>query len=154
MSTPSKNKGDRAERDLVKHLQANGFPNCRRGKAGGEADLGDVFGVVDCDLDAWTVQVADRKWRNHGELEAKAREAGAQSDRAGTPFWCLVTKRPRCTDVGDWFVWLPAQTLVECAHPPYGYGMAAPARVGGDLACITVRVWLLLVAPELEERAT
>lgn len=132
MTGPAKRKGDAAERALVKHLNAHGFPLARRGRAGGEADLGDVFGIVDHGGDAWTVQVADRKWRSHSEIEAKAAEALVQAERAGTPLWCLVTKRPRASDVGDWFVWVPTWALLPHGQP--------------DLACITVRTWLGLMA--------
>lgn len=147
MSNPQKTKGDVAERKLVAHLQANGFPHARRTKAGGEKDLGDLSGVIDRDGDLWCVQVADRRWRSHSEVEAKAAEAAAQAALLGAPLWCLVAKRPRASDVGDWFVWLPAWELYGFALPP---GLV---RTFDDLACVTVRTWLALVAPDVEERA-
>ena len=142
MSTPSKAKGDRAELALVKYLQANGFPHARRTKAGGEKDLGDLSGVVDRDGDLWCVQVADRRWRSHGELLAKAWTTPAQAETLGATFWCMVTKRPGCADPADWFVWLPAFILAEVIDARSDFDPPA------DLACITVRTWVALVAPE------
>lgn len=142
MSTPSKNKGDKAERDLVRYLQANGFPQARRTKAGGEKDMGDLSGVIDRGGDLWCVQVADRKWRNHGELLAKAATVPDQAKALGTFWWCLVAKRPGCADPADWFVWLPTWFLYEMVD-------ATPDDGVPDLACLTVRAWVALTAPEI-----
>lgn len=146
MASPSKTKGDRAELAFVKHVTP-WFPNARRGKAGAEADLGDIFGVRDRDGDDWTVQVADRAvmLREHGAVIRKAAEAAEQSERAGTPFWCLVVKRAGCADVGQWFVWLPFWMLAEATLGHFG--QKAPVT-GESLACIDVRTWLALIAPE------
>lgn len=145
MTNSAKTKGDRAERAFVAHIAPH-WPNARRGKAGAEADLGDIFGIVDRAGDAWTVQVADRKWRSHGEIVTKAREAREQAERAGTPFWCMVVKRPGFSDVAEWFVYLPTWVLwwrldLIDGNRPY------PAE---DLASITVRAWLSLTAPRVE----
>ncbi len=143
MASPSKAKGDRAELAFVKHVTP-WFPNARRGKAGAEKDLGDIFGVRDRDGDDWTVQIADRAvmLREHGAVLRKAAEAAEQSERAGTPFWCLVVKRAGCADVGQWFVWLPAWTLYVSGHN------VLDLEPWDDLACITVRTWLALIAPK------
>lgn len=147
MTNSSKDKGDRAELAFVKHI-APWFPNARRGKAGAEKDLGDIFGVRDRDGDDWTIQVADRAvmLREHGAVLRKAAEAAQQSERAGTPLWCLVVKRAGCADVGQWFVWLPVRYLAESFVRD---GRWAPEETGvDDLSCVTVRTWLALVAPE------
>ena len=148
MSTPQKRKGDKAERDLVAYLNANGFPQARRTKAGGEKDLGDLSGVVDRDGDLWCVQVADRKWRSHGELLAKAATVPDQAEELGAPFWCMVAKRPGCSDPGDWFVWLQAWQLA--------YLLRSAALTGDgavDHACITVRTWVALTGLDTAEVA-
>lgn len=150
MTHPSKVKGDRAERAFLAYA-APYWPNARRGKAGAEADLGDIFGIVDRDSDPWTVQVADRKWRSHSEVEAKAAEAAQQAERAGVLLWCLVAKRPRA-EVGDWFVWLPTWALYGCIDWPGPHGQER--EQWADLACITVRAWVALIAPEQVEVAT
>lgn len=160
MANPSKAKGDRAELAFVKHITP-WFPNARRGKAGAEKDLGDIFGVRDRDGDDWTVQVADRAvmLREHGAVLRKAAEAAQQSERAGTPFWCLVVKRAGCADVGQWFVWLPLGDLAACisrsgCEPSHdGDKLEAWLTDGhhdhwADLAQVTVRTWLALIAPE------
>lgn len=152
MSNPSADKGARAERAFLAHI-APWWPNARRGKAGAEADLGDIFGVVDRDGDPWTIQVADRKWRNHGELLAKAREAAEQAERAGTGgVWCMVVKRPGCTDVGDWFVWMPVWCAFDTAdgmtvHILGAGGAMWELNAVNDLCMVTVRTWLAMYAP-------
>lgn len=146
MTSSQKQKGDRAERDVVAHLQAHGFTLARRTKAGGEKDMGDVSGVVDRDGDLWCVQVADRSWRRPSEIEAKAREAAAQAVELGAPLWVLVVKRPQTTDVDRWWAWLPTWAL-------YNDGDDLVEPGWGDLACVTVRAWLLLNAPDVEEQA-
>lgn len=144
MPTPQKTKGDRAELALVKYLNANGFPQARRTKAGGEKDLGDLSGVVDRDGDLWCVQVADRKaFANHGAILAKAATVPAQAVELGADFWCLIIKRPGCVDPGGWFVWLPMWAL----PPSDYYELTDPAAA--DLACITVRAWAALYAPKV-----
>jgi hypothetical protein len=145
VASPSKAKGDRAELAFVKHI-APWFPNARRGKAGAEADLGDIFGVRDRDGDDWTIQIADRAvmLREHGAVIRKAAEAAQQSERAGTPLWCLVVKRAGCADVGQWFVWLPTWMLWRTPALPYYEGDLCDE----DLVCVTVRTWLALIAPE------
>lgn len=157
MASPSKAKGDRAELAFVKHI-APWFPNARRGKAGAEADLGDIFGVRDRDGDDWTIQIADRAvmLREHGAVLRKAAEAAQQSERAGTPFWCLVVKRAGCADVGQWFVWLEAGALADVVgsfnvrgdHERGSWKSFLWSQTSSDLACVTVRTWLALIAPE------
>mgnify|MGYP003620673963 CR=1 FL=1 len=147
MSTASKNKGDRAERALVEHLRAAGFPRCRRTKAGGEKDMGDLSGVVDAENVEWCVQVTDRTFPGHGALLAKAATVPAQAKALGTDYWCMVVKRPRATDVGDWFVWLPLAQLLSLVT--YESVNEIRGVVGDDLACVTVRAWIELVGPEV-----
>lgn len=156
MSTPSKDKGDRAERALVTYLQA-WWPNVRRTKAGGEKDLGDLSGLIDRDGDEWCVQVADRKilLAQHGAVIVKAREAAQQAERLGAPLWCMVVKRAGCTDPADWFVWLSAGSLFDLVggfndgHRERGtWRSFAWSSTADDLACLTVRTWVALTAPE------
>ena len=147
MPNPQKAKGDRAEVALVTYLQA-WWPNVRRTTAGGEKDLGDLSGLIDRDGDEWCVQVADRKilLAQHGAVLVKASEAAEQADRLGAPFWCLIVKRAGMVDPGNWFVWLPVLMLGETFDAGGWWPLedAAP----DDLACITVRAWVALIAPE------
>ena len=146
MSTPSKAKGDRAERQVVAYFQAHGFPRCRRTKAGGEKDLGDLSGVIDRFGVEWCVQVTDRVFSGHGALLAKAATVPAQADALGSGWRCMVVKGPRAPDVGDWFVWLPLPQLLSLVDGLIPVG--GEDVVGGDLACVTVRAWLALVGPD------
>lgn len=146
MSTPSKNKGDRAERDVVNYLRPYA-PKIRRTKAGGEKDLGDVLGFTDRGAYSWTLQVADRKWAGHAQIINKTAEAAKQAANAGCDFWAMIAKRPGCKDVGDWFVWLPTWVLLDAV----ALSNDAPRfdLEPSDIACVTVRAWLELVAPEI-----
>ena len=147
MSTPSKAKGDRAERQVAAYFQAHGFPRCRRTKAGGEKDLGDLSGVIDRFGVEWCVQVTDRVFSGHGALLAKAATVPSQAEALGGVYWCMVVKRPRAADVGDWFVWLPLPQLLSLVVTPENFAVGETV-VGDDLACVTVRAWLALVGPD------
>jgi hypothetical protein len=142
VSTPSKDKGDRAERDVVKYLQPYA-PTLRRTKAGGEKDLGDILGFVDRSGSTWTLQVADRKWTGHAQIINKAAEAQCQAVNAGVDYGAMIAKRPGCKDVGDWFVWLPTWLLLDSVAACNAEGDRVD-QVLTDLACITVRAWLEL----------
>lgn len=153
MASPSKDKGDRAERDFVTYTSA-WFPNVRRGKAGGEKDLGDIFNIRDFDGDDWTVQVADRDWKGYGQIEAKAREAEQQAKRAGTLYWCMVVKRAGTADVGRWFVYMPPSMLIDLVGGWDGADRAVDLRRceaerEHGLTCITVATWIALISPEV-----
>lgn len=152
MTSPQKQKGDRAERQFVNHLNAHGFTHARRSKAGAEKDMGDISGVVDRDGDLWCIQVANRRWRSHGEIEAKAHEAADQAEQLGAPLWCLVAKRPGCADPADWFVWLPAWALYGHTDDTAHFAVVRHDP-WTDLACVTVRVWTALVAPTARQAA-
>ena len=144
MTNPRKAQGDRAERAVVAYLQQHWSPTVRRTKAGGEKDLGDLSGVVDRYGDLWCVQVADRRWTSHAQIEAKAAEAAEQAERLLAGRWCLLAKRPRAADVGDWFVWLPMFWL-----PLYGDWLPLYCESNArDLACITVRAWVGIYGPQ------
>lgn len=148
MSTPQKRKGDKAERDVVKYLTPHA-PKIRRTKAGGEKDLGDLVGYVDRAGNEWAIQVADRRWRGHGEILAKAAEAATQAEVMGVDWWVMIAKRPGCADVGGWFVWLPCWMLLDafCVCEDIDRVIAEPR----DLACVTVRAWLDLTSPEEDQ---
>jgi hypothetical protein len=139
VSNPQKAKGDRAERDLVKYL-GGWFPNVRRTKAGGEKDLGDLSGVVDRRGNTWCVQVADRRWRSHGELEAKAWTTQDQAACLGVEWWCFIAKRPGHKPA-DWFAYMPTWMLLDPDNPP-GWRVET-----GPLACVPVVTWAGLIAP-------
>jgi hypothetical protein len=96
MTNPQKQKGDRAERDLVKWFQAHGYADAERARAGWEADKGDIMGIP-----ARTIEVKSQKqlkvneWLDETEVE---RKNGRQ------PIGLLIVKRPGQSDPGDWWV--------------------------------------------------
>lgn len=154
MSTPSKDKGDRAEVALVTYLQA-WWPNVRRTKAGGEKDLGDLSGLTDRDGDVWAVQVADRNWRAFSEIEVKARETAQQAERLGAPCWVMICKRPGCKDPGRWWAWMEAGTLFDLIGTFNADGRTrgtwrsfAWSPGSSVLVQVPVSLWVQLTAPE------
>ena len=95
MTNPSKNKGDRAERELVAWLQSNGHPHAHRSRAGFSADVGDILG-----LPGLVVEVKSAKTLRLGpwldELDVEKRNAGVNDG-------VLVVRRPGWPDPGEWF---------------------------------------------------
>ncbi len=153
MSSSSKDKGDRAERDVVDYIKPY-CPNIRRGKAGAEKDLGDLFNYVDLDGDPWTIQIADRAWRSTSEIEAKVATAAVQAERAGTPWWVCIVKRAGCTDVGKWWAYMDVGMLIDLiggwcdGWDGIDLFRAEPHRQAHGVARIDVSTWLALTAPE------
>ena len=106
-----------------------------------EDDTGDLGPCVDTDGDHWTIEVkGPRSTPTMGEIEAWAREAGAEADRAGQGgLWVLIVRRPGTKDVGRWHAWLPMRDFT---------GIIEGHTFESDLACLTVRAWCAVFAPE------
>lgn len=81
MTSPSKAKGDRAEREVEKLLRELGYPQARRKLgAGRQDDMGDIEGVLGC-----TIQVCD--WKDVVRaVRQKPLECEEQRLRAGTDY--------------------------------------------------------------------
>lgn len=146
----NRRNGREAERKVRDHLRPRGWPELDYAHAGGPSrqhsdDRGDLAPLIDRDGDHWTVQVkGPRSQPSPGEVERWAAEAAAQADANGRGgLWVLVVRRPGTADVGRWWAWLPAWMVI-------GPDDARLVRHDDawDLACLTLRTWVALVAPE------
>ena len=142
--------GKRAERKVAQYLEAHGLGNGRRNLAGYARDHGDVGPVTDRDGDRWVVEVKSWQDPTPGKVEAAAKEAAREAEHASAPLWVLVVRRPGCADVGRWWAYLPLDSLGAAMGRLFGIGMESPPD---DLACVTLRAWVALVAPDQEATA-
>ena len=142
--------GKRAERKVAQYLEAHGLGNGRRNLAGYARDHGDYGPVTDRDGDLWAIEIkGPGSQPQPGQVEAWAAEAAREADHAGAPLWVLIVRRPGCADVGRLWAYLPLSDLWAAITGLDGPIANAALRTdGSDLACITLRTWVALVAPE------
>lgn len=96
MTTPSKRKGDSAEREAASLLtDLLGLPVRRKLGAGRQDDCGDLDGVPD-----WTLEVKNYPNDIVGALRAGLVDAEREQANAGTTFGAAMIRRPG----GRWFV--------------------------------------------------
>lgn len=89
----SRNKGQKAERDLATWLRANGYPNARRLLAGDGRQCGDIDGLNCC------IEVkAGRTLKLRPWMNQLAQEQGALDGY-------LVWREPGKPDPASWSVW-------------------------------------------------
>lgn len=102
MSAASRDKGARAERAVVAHLRAHGFPYAERRQGGTPgADITGCPGI------AW--EVKDHK---RHDLAGWLRQAEAQRLAATATYGPLIVKRAGTTDVGQWYAVLTVDQLL------------------------------------------
>jgi len=104
MSSAAKQKGSKAELDVVKYLKENGWKYADRRLAGSSLDKGDISGIngvvfevknqAKMDLAGWT-----------GELVDEIRNANAEVG-------AVVHKRRGKINVGDWYATMPAYLFI------------------------------------------
>lgn len=92
----SRNKGAQAERDVVHHLNRNGWPHAERRLGGRDNDTGDITGIPgvvlevkdhkSLSLGAWVDQLADEKRRARAGDGAVVVKRKGTADRAGEWF--------------------------------------------------------------------
>jgi Holliday junction resolvase len=110
----ARRKGARAEVDLVRWLQANGWPYARtnlRGSAG--PDVTGTPGI------AWEVKARDRI-----DLAAFVDQAEEQRDYAGASLAVVVVRRKGRPDPAQWYAVTPLATMAELLRDA-GWGSAA-----------------------------
>lgn len=118
----SRNKGKKAERDVVAWLNRNGFPHAERRGDGFSA--GDIIGIpgvtieiknkARLDLAEWVDQLED-------ELDADRNDIGA-----------VIAKRARKGNVSDWYAIMPAYLFARLLQEA-GYGdLSGPADNKGN----------------------
>ncbi len=95
MTNPNKQKGDRAERELVAWLSRNGYRDAHRSRAGWSDDVGDILGIP-----GLVVEVKSAKTLRLGpwldELDVEKANAGVRDG-------VLIVRRPGHPDPGQWF---------------------------------------------------
>lgn len=144
----NRTRGKTTERAVAKYLHEHGLGDGRRNLAGYARDHGDYGPVTDRDGDLWAVEIKGPGAQPQpGQVEAWAAEAAREADHAGAPLWVLIVRRPGCAEVGRWWAYLPLDSLASAMGHVFGIGVESPPD---DLACVTLRAWVALVAPELE----
>lgn len=113
MSNPQKAKGSGAERAVVDHLRANGFPHAERRLAGSSKDRGDIAGVPGV--------VIEVKNCERTALAAWLAEAAVEQANDGAAYGLVWHKRRGRSDAGQWYATLPAAQLVRLLREA-GYG--------------------------------
>jgi hypothetical protein len=94
MTNPSKSRGDRAERDAVAWLRANGHPHAERIRAGWQDDRGDIDGIPGLVIEVKSARTP--RWQEWlDELDVEMVNAGCSD---GIVLW----KPPGCGDPGRW----------------------------------------------------
>ena len=88
MPNPSKAKGDRWERELVKFLRDSGFPQAARLRQTGVADEGDL--TIGSPL--WALEAKDDRSLSPAAMVA---QADAEAVAANKPFGVVLRKSPQ-----------------------------------------------------------
>lgn len=106
MTSASKRKGSAAERAVVDWLRANGFRYAERGLAGSSKDTGDIVGVIP----GLCLEV---KNQSRMTLAAWVDELKVEMANLGAWSGALIHKRKGTTDVGEWYVTMPASVWLD-----------------------------------------
>lgn len=121
MTSRSKAKGSGAERAVVEHLRANGFPHAERRLAGSSKDRGDIAGVPSVVIE---VKACERT-----ELGSWLDEAVLEQANDGADYGVVWHKRRGRGDAGLWYATMPAAQLVRLLRAA-GYG--EPLKLEGQ----------------------
>jgi hypothetical protein len=124
-------KGKKAERDLVRYLRENGWPDAirivRTGIKSGqritrdEGDIGKTPGI------AWQMKAVDeKKW---SQIPAWLVDAADQAVETGADLGVLVLRRPGHAQPGDWWAWVELSDVVGLHDRASGADSYADARV-------------------------
>ena len=106
MSSPEKQKGDRAERVVVEWLHDLGFPKAHRIRAGSPDDIGDI----ELGVPGVVIEVKDR-----GKLDLPAwiRKLLVQKANKDAAIGVIVVKKRGSSDPFEWSYVIDAATLVN-----------------------------------------
>ncbi len=117
MTNPNKTKGSSAERAVVDHLRAHGWPHAERRLAGATKDRGDIAGVPGV--------VIEVKNCTRTELAAWLAEAETERANDGADFAAVWPKRRGTANAADWFVTMSGSTFTALLAAA-GYGSGQP----------------------------
>lgn len=126
MANPSKQKGTKAESDLVKWLRGNGFPHAERLALTGSKDSGDIrltplgwtAGLVTIEVKAHAT--TGRGIPADGLLLDWLAQAETERANAGAAHCPLILRRtgPGAGDPARWWAWIPAWSLRDLLRAP------------------------------------
>ncbi len=105
MTTAAKAKGSKAERDVVKYLQEQGYKYAERRMAGDVNDRGDIAGV-----NGVCFEVKDHKAM---KLAGWIEELRIETINAKADTGAVIHKRAGKSDVGEWYASMPVSVWVE-----------------------------------------
>lgn len=101
MSTPSKRKGSKYERDCVEFLREYGWPDAERAYgAGRKDDVGDIDGIVGCCIECKAEKSIDLP----GYLRELEREMAAKKVEMGV----VLVKRRGAANAAESYAVMPA----------------------------------------------
>jgi Holliday junction resolvase len=106
MTTPQKQKGDRAERAVVEWLHDLGFTKAHRIRAGSPDDIGDI----ELGVPGVVIEVKDR---GKIDLPAWIRKLGIQKANKDAALGVIVVKKRGSSDPFEWSYVVDAATLVN-----------------------------------------
>ena len=106
MSTPQKQKGDRAERAVVEWFRRLGFAKAHRIRAGSPDDIGDI----ELGIPGVVIEVKDR---GKIDLPAWIRKLLVQKANKDAALGVIVVKKRGSADPFEWSYVIDAATLVN-----------------------------------------
>ena len=105
MSHPNKQKGTKAETDVVRYLQKRGWKAAERRALKGTLDCGDIAGVEDVCLEVKNQKAQD--------LAGWVEELKVEIVNAKANTGAVIHKRKGKTDVGEWYATMPVQVYLD-----------------------------------------
>ena len=106
MSTPQKQKGDRAERAIVEWLHSLGFTKAHRIRAGSPDDIGDI----ELGVPGVVIEVKDR---GKIDLPAWIRKLGLQKANKDAALGVIIVKKRGSSDPFEWSYVLDGASFVN-----------------------------------------
>lgn len=107
MSSPEKQKGDRAERAVVEWLHSLGYEKAHRIRAGSPDDIGDI------ELGELGEIVIEVKDRGKVDLPAWLRKLTIQKSNKGAALGVIVVKKRGSSDPFEWSFVLDSASFVN-----------------------------------------
>jgi len=105
MSHPNKQKGTRAETDVVRYLQERGWKNAERRALKGTLDCGDISGVAEVCL-----EVKNQKAQ---ELAGWVEELKVEIVNSKASTGAVIHKRKGKANVADWYATMPVNIYLD-----------------------------------------
>lgn len=105
MSTPQKQKGSKAERDVVKYLQEVGYKYAERRIAGDSNDRGDIAGINGVCFEV----------KNHARMDLAGwiEELKVEIINAKADTGAVIHKRKGKQNVGEWYATMPVNIWID-----------------------------------------